>query len=218
MPNLSYTMQNDQEAGAFRPFLNIDSNIILVSETEPRADSLVRTVNSIPGLHLGSFTTNDGLTLIAFKDDRMTLGALNELYSGLKDRDSELTGDTYLTSQVDTEGGMIGATRPFGDVTLNSVIGLEFPIEVADSLTIKEGYNTLIINKVKSTPFESASFTSEIALSFRNDRVILTDNNNESIPSKHDGERVDNLLAEKLGLSVDNFVFTSTVEGKFTDG
>lgn len=211
-------MKNQQEPGAFRPFLNIDSNIVLVSKTEPRADSLVRTVNGIAGLHLDSFTTTNGLTNIGFKDDRMTLGALNELYMGLGEKGSPLTGDTYVTSQVDTEGDMIGATRPFGDLTLNSIIGLEFPTEAADSLTIKQGYNTLMINKVKATPFESTSITSEITLSFANDRVVLTDNNNEAIPSKHNGERVDNLLAEKLGLSVDDFVFTSTVEGKFTDG
>lgn len=206
-------MQNDQEAGAFRPFLNVDSNIVLVSETEPRADSLVRSVNEIAGLHLESFTTTNGLTFIAFKDDRLSLGSLNELYAELDERGSPLTGNTYLTSQVDTEGGMIGATRPFGDVTLMSIIGLEFPVEAADSLTIKEGYDTLMIDGVNST-----SLNSDVTLTFANDRMILTDDNNKNIPSKSGSKRVDNLLAEKLGLSVDDFVFTSTVEGKFTDG
>lgn len=206
-------MQHNQDRTALRPFLNMDSNVVLITDREPRADVLVTAINGIAGLNLEGFTTTNDKSIITFKNDRVPLSVLNELYVDMGEAGEPLGQNTYLTSQVDTEGGIVGATRPFADVTLQSIIGLEFPANGVDTVTIQKAYNTLMINNVNSTPISS-----DINLTFKNNRKVLTDNNSDIMPSLSNGTRVDSQVANKLGVSTDKFVFVTAVQGKFIDG
>lgn len=192
-----------------RPLIDVKPGITLFTMNEPNEEDIKNSLSSLSGVKLRRYRKGRKFNTIALNTDSLNIGQLNQLQSAMKAKDSTIEERTLNLGAGITAETKLGF-RPFARLsTLNSILSIEIPSKISTDKIISTWVKTL----GTTTPSENEELVDFNIRKKEDKQIIKSEKEGKRITLVRREQRFYEMFADQLGVSYDDVVFKSSVEG-----